>query len=66
MGVVAATWAADFLLLLPIRTSSCLFRSSFVRAANSSATSFCEERKLQKGIMVSNVFYLNFDLEFSF
>lgn len=37
-GVVAV--GADFRLLLPVLTSSCLVRSIFVRAANSSATSF--------------------------
>lgn len=39
--VVVDGAADDFLLLLPVRTSSCLLRSNLVLAANSSLTSFC-------------------------
>jgi len=39
--MVVADTGADFRLPLPVLTSSCLFRSAFVRAANSVDRSFC-------------------------
>jgi len=39
--MVAADTGADFRLPLPVLTSSCLFRSAFVRAASSVDRSFC-------------------------